>query len=361
MSDEATPSKPDIKSLSHRELQDYVAKSGLPTYRVGQIEDWLYKRHVFSFQEMTDLSKELRQSLDQAFSLNIPRIAERQVSEDGTRKYLFELADGVYVEGVGIPDTDSEQLTVCFSTQAGCAMGCIFCATGRGGFVRNLHPGEVFDQVALIGEDFGRRVSGAVAMGQGEPFANYDALVEALEHLNSPHGLEIGARHITVSTSGLTDGIGRFAELGRQYTLAVSLHAAVQETRDLLMPGLKHETLNNLKASLKDYVDRGGRRLTLEYAPIAGLNDDDRHREALIGFCRGLLCHVNLIPLNPANIPETKADAIPELKPSPRLEELRGALEAGGIEVSVRRSRGADIDGACGQLTQRRRNSEPRR
>ncbi|MCD8199709.1 MAG: 23S rRNA (adenine(2503)-C(2))-methyltransferase RlmN, partial [Coriobacteriaceae bacterium] len=289
------------------------------------------------------------------------RIVEEQISADGTRKYLFELADGVCVEGVGIPDTHTEQLTVCFSTQAGCAIGCLFCATGRGGFVRNLHPGEIFDQVALIGENFGRRVSGAVAMGQGEPFANYDALVEALEHMNSPHGLEIGARHITVSTSGLTERIERFGDLDKQYTLAVSLHAAVQETRDLLMPGLKHETLNNLKATLKDYRERGGRRLSLEYAPIAGLNDDEKHRDALIDFCQGLLCHVNLIPLNPAGgLPET-SDTDLRLEPSPRLEDMRQALESNGIEVSVRRSRGADIDGACGQLTQRRRNSEPRR
>ena len=198
---------------------------------------WVYGRGASSYDQMTDLPAGLRESLAGRLALPVPTVVDRQVSADGTRKYLLELADGSTVETVGLPAGD--RLTVCFSTQAGCAMGCAFCATGQSGLTRDLGPGEMVDQVRVVADDFGARVTNAVAMGQGEPFANYDATLGALRLMNSPDGLGIGARHLTVSTCGLASAITRFATEPEQFTLAVSLHSARQPTRDRLMPGVK--------------------------------------------------------------------------------------------------------------------------
>ena len=198
---------------------------------------------------------------------------------------------------MGLPAGD--RLTVCFSTQAGCAMGCAFCATGQSGLVRDLGPGEMVDQVRVVADDFGERVTNAVAMGQGEPFANYDATLGALRLMNSPDGLGIGARHLTVSTCGLAGAIRRFAAEPEQFTLAVSLHSARQPTRDRLMPGVKGVSLGELREALVDYAEQTGRRPSLEYALIDGVNDTDAELEALVAYCQGMLVHVNLIPINP--------------------------------------------------------------
>lgn len=339
------PDRPDIKSLSREALTAALAELGQPSYRSRQIVRWLYGRGVTSFAEMTDLSAGLREQLVARYSLGTPSLVERQVSEDGTRKYLWRLADGVAVESVGIPAVD--RLTVCFSTQAGCAMGCSFCATGRGGLIRDLSVGEMVDQVRLIAVDFDKRVTNVVAMGQGEPFANYNASLEALRIMNSPDGLGIGARHITVSTCGLLPGIRRLAEEPEQFTLAISLHSAIQETRDRLMPGVRGFTLPALREAVRQYTDASGRRVTFEFALVDGVNDSERELEALVGFTRGLLCHVNLIPVNPVQGADTNRPDIA------RVREFAERLASAGIETSVRAERGVDIDAACGQLSQR--------
>ena len=334
-----------IKALDRAGLADLVAELGQPRFRAGQLERWLYGRSARSFADMTDLPAGLRETLAGRLALPWPEIVERQQSSDGTRKYLVRLGDGITVEVVGLPAGD--RLTVCFSTQAGCAMGCAFCATGEGGLVRNLGPGEMVDQIALVAQDFGRRVTNAVAMGQGEPFANYDAVLGALRFMNAPDTVEIGARHLTVSTCGLVTGIRRFAREPEQFTLAVSLHSAVQATRDRLMPGVRNVTLPELRKSLVDYATVSGRRPSLEFALISGINDTEAERSALVKFCRGLLVHVNLIPINPV------AETGFARSPADRIESFQRVLHAAGIEVSIRVERGTDIDAACGQLRQR--------
>jgi 23S rRNA (adenine2503-C2)-methyltransferase len=334
-----------IKALDRPGLEALVSDLGQPRFRARQIEHWLYGRGVGSFAEMTDIPAGLRETLAGRLTLFPPSVLQRQESADGTRKYLVGLAGGATVETVGLPSGD--RLTVCFSTQAGCAMGCAFCATGTGGLVRDLGPGEMVDQVRLVADDYGRRVSNAVAMGQGEPFANYDATLGGLRFMNADSGLGIGARHLTVSTCGLIAGIARFAEEPEQFTLAVSLHSAVQETRDRLMPGVRALGLPSLRAALVAYAEKTGRRPSLEYALIDGVNDSPAELSALVGFCRGMLVHVNLIPVNPVT------DTDFARSPTQRLLAFERGLSDAGIEVSVRSERGADIDAACGQLRQR--------
>jgi 23S rRNA (adenine2503-C2)-methyltransferase len=336
---------PDIKSLTREGLGRAVHDLGQPAWRASQIVRWLYQGGALSFEEMTDLPSALRAQLAAGFSLGYPAIVDRRTSSDGTRKYLLQLADGVAVEAVGLPAEG--RLTVCFSTQAGCAMGCSFCATGRAGLVRSLTCGEIVDQVTAVGRDFGQRVTNAVAMGQGEPFANYEAVVEALRFMNAKEGPAIGARHLTVSTCGLLPGIRRFANEPEQFTLAVSLHSAVQKTRDRLMPGARTYRLRDLRDALADYSAESGRRPTLEYALIAGENDTPKELAARVDWCRGLLCHVNLIPVNPV---EGSALARPADSVARTFRETLGRA---GVEASLRVERGADIDAACGQLRQR--------
>lgn len=341
----------DIKSLTHKELLTWIKEQGQPAFRAKQIRQWLFQKNVSSFDEMTNIPQGLQEKLKKHFRLSLSKIMIKKVSVDGTRKYLLELDDNTYVETVGIPSTDNKHLTVCFSTQAGCAMGCIFCATGNAGFKRNLTISEMVDQINIVSQDFNQRVSNVVAMGQGEPFANYKNLIETLHIFNSKDGLEIGARHITVSTCGIFNGIEQFSHEPEQFTLAVSLHSAIQKTRDIIMPGLKGQSLLNLKEHLEKYSKLTKRRPSLEYALIKDLNDDEAHLKALIKFCSGMLSHVNLIPLNKITTENSHTSNI--LQPSDKLREFQNALTKAHIEVSIRNSRGADIDGACGQLHQR--------
>lgn len=335
----------DIGSLPREQIADALTDMGQPRFRATQVVKWLYGRGATSFDEMTDLPDALRAELARRYSIDVPTLEARQVSRDGTRKYLVRFRDGVSVETVGLPEKD--RLTVCFSTQAGCAMGCTFCATGRAGLARDLTCGEMVRQVMLVATDFGQRVTNAVAMGQGEPFANYEAVLAALRILNSPDGPGIGARHMTVSTCGLPVGIRRFSEEPEQFTLAVSLHSAVQSTRDRLMPGVRGVSLSTLRETLIAYADRTGRRPTLEYALAAGVNDTDAELAALIGFCRGMLVHVNLIPVNPVEGSGLRRSI------GDRIRVFRDGLGRAGVEASVRAERGTDIDAACGQLRQR--------
>lgn len=333
-----------IKAFGADDLATVLADLGQPRFRAKQLVKWLYERGVCSYAEMTDLPSSLRDALASRYPLEPARIAQRRDSTDGTRKYLISLGSGTTVEAVGLPAGD--RLTVCFSTQAGCAMGCSFCATGAAGLARDLGPGEMADQVRLVGLDFGRRVTNAVAMGQGEPFANYDATISGLRLLNSPDGLNIGARHITVSTCGLIAGIRKLAGEPEQFTLAVSLHSAVQETRDRLMPGVRGMALPALRAALIDYAENTGRRPSLEFALIAGVNDTDAEITALIEFARGLLVHVNLIPMNPVMGSGFSRTV------DRRIAEIVARLGAAGVAATVRVERGTDIEAACGQLKQ---------
>lgn len=335
----------DLRSLSHEELVALMAELGMPAFRAKQVEEWVWKKHVSSFDEMTNLSKALRTELAAHCTLGGVTETARQVSTDGSRKYLLQFADGVQAECVGMPTRN--RLSVCISTQAGCRMGCVFCATGQGGFTRSLTANEMYDQVSHVADDFQTRASSVVFMGQGEPFANYDETLAALRLLNSPDGAGIGARHLTVSTCGIVPMIRRFSKEPEQFTLAVSLHSAVQATRNVLMPGVRKYSLGRLHEVMGEYVERTGRRPTYEYALIGGVNDNAVELEALCDFTRGTLAHVNLIQLN--DLEGSK------LKPSTaeKADMFVRALARVGVEATVRNSRGNDIDAACGQLSQK--------
>ncbi len=333
-----------IKTYALSELPSLMKELGQPSFRAQQLTEWLYQRHVSSYDEMTNLPAALRAALSERFPLTMPEIVNRQVSRDGTRKYLIEFDDGIRVETVAIPSRGGDRLTVCFSTQAGCAIGCAFCATGREGFARNLTPGEIVDQVLIAQDDMGKRVTNVVGMGQGEPFLNYDNTMAALRILNNKKGLEIGARHISVSTCGILPGIERFSEEPEQFTLAVSLHAARQGVRDLLMPNVARFKLGNLKSALQEYIAKTNRRVTLEYIMIDGVNDADEDLKALQKFCANLLCHVNLIPIN-----AIEGSVFQPSEPE-TINRWLNAIQKKGTEATLRDSRGSDIDGACGQL-----------
>lgn len=322
-----------------------------PRFRSKQLYEWLHGHHVGSYEEMTNLPKVLRERLEVEFPLVESVLLDKRVSQDLSRKYLFQLQDGAVVETVGIPTVDDDgmisRLTVCVSTQAGCAMACAFCATGHEGLTRNLASNEIVDQVHAVQADFGCRVSNVVAMGQGEPFLNYDSVLAAMRKLNEPGGLNIGARHITLSTCGIIDGIDALAAEPEQFTLAVSLHSAVQPIRDSLMPKVKRYPLPALKEALQRYVERTHRRVTLECLLIEDVNDSDDDLEALQDFCSGLMCHVNLLPMNPI-------DGDMRGAPLERLRRWKASLEDHHIETTIRASRGSDIAGACGQLKNER-------
>ena len=339
-----------IKSFSIEELESCVKEAKLPSFRAQQILSWLYVKGISSYDEMTNLPKAAREQFAQAYPLYVPTLVERQVSMDGSIKYLVKLHDDALVETVGLPSPDG-RLTVCTSSQSGCAMGCIFCATGKSGLTRSLDPGEIVDQILMIQKDFDQRVTNVVIMGQGEPFANYDNVLAALRIMNHQKLLNIGARHITVSTCGILSGIRRFAKEPEQFTLAVSLHSAIQKSRNKLIPAMSNQPLDQLKTTLSHYTEQTGRRFSFEYALMKDMNDDERHLNALIEYSTDMLCHVNLIPLN--NIEDSPIKPVSKTK----MEHWRDSLERAGIPVSIRISRGADIAAACGQLARNSKKS----
>ena len=335
----------DLHTLTHGEIAELLSGLGQPSFRVKQVEEWVWSKNAHSFDDMTNLPKALREQLAEHLTLGGVEEVARQVSVDGSRKYLLRFPDGVSVECVGMPSRG--KLAVCASTQAGCPMGCAFCATGAAGLTRSLTAAEIYEQVMHVRDDFNTRVTSVVFMGQGEPFLNYDATLGALRRLNDPDGAGIGARHLTVSTCGVIPQIMRFANEPEQFTLAISLHSAVQRTRNALMPGVRKYSLINLYNVMGEYVNKTGRRPTYEYALIGGVNDTDSELQALCDFCEGTLAHVNLIQLN-----EVEGS---KFRPSTdvRAQDFVRALGAVGVEATVRNSRGSDIDAACGQLKQR--------
>ena len=338
----------DLHTLTHGEIAELLSGLGQPSFRVKQVEEWVWSKNAQSFDDMTNLPKALREQLAEHLTLGGVEEIARQVSVDGSRKYLLRFPDGVSVECVGMPSRG--KLAVCASTQAGCPMGCAFCATGAAGLTRSLTAAEIYEQVMHVRDDFNTRVTSVVFMGQGEPFLNYDATLGALRRLNDPDGAGIGARHLTVSTCGVIPQIMRFANEPEQFTLAISLHSAVQRTRNALMPGVRKYSLINLYNVMGEYVNKTGRRPTYEYALIGGVNDTDSELQALCDFCEGTLAHVNLIQLN-----EVEGS---KFRPSTdvRAQDFVRALGAVGVEATVRNSRGSDIDAACGQLKQRIRS-----
>lgn len=343
----------NIKGLTVAELQDYLDSLNLPKFRAIQIFEWLYQQKVCSWEEMTNLPKNLRQIFsDQGVSLGCLTLVDQAVASDGTVKYLLELDDHRNIESVFIPETDRN--TVCISTQVGCGMGCIFCATGQNGLVRNLSVAEIIDQVLAVGRITGTNINNLVAMGQGEPLANYEALLKAIRILNDPHGLGIGARHITISTCGLVPKIYQLAKESLQVNLAISLHSADDELRNQLMPINKTYPLTELFKACRDYTSQTRRRLTFEYALIKGVNDREIDLQKLIDRFAELgerfraLYHINLIPYNP--IPASNFE---RSKPQ-RIKEFVVALNRAGIGTTIRKERGTNLAAACGQLQGKR-------
>lgn len=337
--------KKPIKQCTLSEISDLVKEAGFPAFRTKQLIEWLYRRNIESYDEISNLPKGLINHLKEEYPLHTATIFNRQVSSDGTRKYLLKLFDGNLVETVAIPSLGGRQrLTVCFSTQVGCPMKCAFCATGHEGFTRNLGMGEIIDQIHAVSNDFGERVTNLVGMGQGEPFLNYRPTFDALTILNDEKFDNIGARHITVSTCGILAGIDLLAKDPHQYTMAISLHSAVQSTRDELMPIVARYPLDQLRSHIQGYIAQTNRRVTFEYLLIKDINDSEAHLKALVSYCKNLLCHVNLLPMNAvASSPYQPSD-------EQTVQRWMRVLQSQGIETSLRTSRGADIDGACGQL-----------
>ncbi|MDE8701621.1 23S rRNA (adenine(2503)-C(2))-methyltransferase RlmN [Adlercreutzia equolifaciens] len=338
----------ELFTYSANDLGDLMESWGQPKFRGKQIHEWLHRHHVTSYDQMTNIPATLRYKLSQEFPSHDIEIAHKALSCDGSRKYLVRLSDGCLVETVGLPElgagTDKGRLSVCVSSQVGCPMECAFCATGREGLTRNLTAQEIVQQAVAVQHDFGRRVSNVVVMGQGEPFLNYDEVIKALRILNSKEDLNIGARHITLSTCGIIEGINKLSDEPEQFTLAVSLHSAIPLTRDALMPRVSSQPLDSLKEALSIYNKKTGRRVSLEYLLLKDVNDDEAHLEALINFCRGLLCHVNLLPMNAVE------GATLQPSTSRTMKQWLDRLNREGIETTARVSRGSDIDGACGQL-----------
>ena len=333
----------NIKSMTQEELTAWLKELGEPSFRAKQIFRWLY-RGVRSFDEMTDLSKALREKLAGAALLTPPTVARKQVSaQDGTIKYLWELADGNCVESVLMRYQHGN--TVCISCQVGCRMGCAFCASTIAGKVRDLTPAEMLDQVLFTQLDSGAPVSNIVLMGIGEPLDNFDTVLRFLELVNHPDGLNIGMRHISLSTCGLAEQIDKLAGYRLQLTLSVSLHAPDDETRSKIMPVNRSYGVERLLDSCRRYFETTGRRISYEYAMIDGVNDADWQADLLARRLRGMPAHVNLIGLN-------EVEESP-LKPSRRMAAFQKRLEDHGVTVTVRRKLGGDIDASCGQLRRR--------
>ena len=340
-----------IKSLLPGELEQLMAELGEPRYRAGQIFKWLHQG-VVSFDEMSDLPKALRARLEENCVLTRPEILRKQVSRlDGTIKYLFGLSDGNSIETVLMEYEHGN--SICVSTQAGCKMGCVFCASFDPARSRNLTPAEILDEILFAQKDSGRKVSNIVLMGTGEPLDNFDNVMRFLKLVSHPDGINIGMRHISLSTCGLVPMIDELARLKLQLTLSVSLHAPNDAIRNTIMPVNKAYPSEQLLSACRRYYEATSRRISFEYAMIDGVNDSLENARELLARLKGLPCHFNLIPLN--HVEESP------LKPSSRdaVAAFQKELEKGGITATVRRTLGGDIDASCGQL-RRKYQKEPK-
>ena len=340
----------DIKSLQFDELEKLVEKLGGPRYRARQIADWLYQKRVQSFEEMTDLPRDFRARLAKEFAFDRIDIVRVLGSHDTTRKFLFRLVDESLIETVLIPASPalygsrSDRRTICVSTQVGCAYGCKFCASGLEGFSRNLRPNEIVDQIIAIERETGDKVDNLVFMGMGEPLANLDNVMRAIRIINAPWGLGIGARHITLSTSGLAPQIRKLADEKLQVRLAISLHGATDEVRNQIMPINRRYNLETLLAACDYYARHKKQRLTFEYILIENVNDTPEQARRLGRIAHRLGAKVNLIPYNTVH-------GLRWSRPSPEQQErFLSILRQSDVAATLRREKGHDIDAACGQL-----------
>lgn len=331
-----------LKSLSFAGLESYIVSLGEPKFRAKQVYEWMF-RGVRSVDEMNNVPKSLREKLKEGADIEAAETVKVQVSKkDGTRKYLFRLGDGQCIESVLMRYSYGN--TVCISSQAGCRMGCSFCASCLGGLGRNLTAGEIADQVLAVSADIGQKVDNIVVMGVGEPFDNYENLTAFIDNITDSRGFGLSRRSITVSTCGLVPQIRQFAEDYPQVTLAISLHAPNDDLRSELMPVNRKYGFDELISACRDYIKLTNKRITFEYILLKGVNDSTAQAEELGNRLKGLLCHVNLIPFNGV---DERSYAPTDRK---RAEAFRGELKAKGIEATIRRELGDDIDGACGQL-----------
>ena len=334
--------KTDLKSMTLAQMQAELRALGEPAFRAKQVFTWLH-RGAESFGEMTNLSKPLREKLDGLYTITVPRLARAQRSQkDGTIKYLWRLGDGNCVESVVMQYHHGN--TVCISSEVGCPMGCKFCASTLGGLVRRLAPSELLDQVIFSQKESGLPISNIVLMGIGEPLDNFDAVMQFLELVNSPDGLNIGMRHISLSTCGLVDKIGKLAERKLQLTLSVSLHSPDDESRSKIMPVNRRWGVDTLLAACRDYFEKTGRRVSFEYTMISGVSDSEAQAQLLAKKLQGMAAHVNLIPLN--SVEETGLRTSTHAAIA-RFQEI---LQQHGVTATVRRTLGSDIDASCGQL-----------
>lgn len=352
---ETAEQKPSIYTLQLHELKNWLKENNEKAFRAEQIFDWLYIKRVSSFEEMTNLSKGLRDLLSENFSLTTLKTIIQQESADGTIKFLFELHDGYSIETVLMRHDYGN--SVCVTTQVGCRIGCTFCASTLGGLKRNLEAGEIVAQVVKVQQaldETNERVSSVVIMGIGEPFDNYDHMLSFLKIINHDKGLNIGARHITVSTSGIIPKIYKFADENMQINFAISLHAPNTEIRSRLMPINRAYKLPDLMESIRYYINKTGRRVSFEYGLFGGVNDQVEHAEELAKLIKDIKCHVNLIPVN--YVPERDYVRTPK----DQIFAFEKTLKKHGVNVTIRREHGHDIDAACGQLRAKERKEETR-
>lgn len=335
--------KVDLKSMNLAEMTEFIVSIGEKPFRAKQVYQWIHEKQADSFDEMTNISKKMRESLADAGYLTTLKKEEVQISKlDGTRKYLFQLEDGNVIESVLMRYKHGN--SVCISSQVGCRMGCRFCASTLDGLVRGLRPAEMLDQIYQIGKDIGERISNVVVMGTGEPMDNFDNLLRFIELLTDENGLHISQRNLTVSTCGIVPRMRELADKKLQITLALSLHASNQEKRLSLMPVANKYDIHEVVDACRYYFDQTGRRVTFEYSLVGGVNDTDQDAEELCRLVKGMNCHINLIPVNPIkerDYVQSNAKVIAAFK---------NKLEKNGLAVTVRREMGRDIDGACGQL-----------
>ena len=336
----------NIKDYDLEELKKEFINMGEKPYRAEQVFKWLYETNITSFDEMTNISIELREKLKEKFSLCVYKIVKKQVSTDGTKKYLFDILDGNMIETVLMEYHHGK--TLCVSSQVGCKMGCKFCASTGIAFARSLTSGEIVEELLAVERDENIKISNVVFMGIGEPLDNYDNVVNAIRIINNPKGINIGARHISVSTSGLVPMIYKLAEENIQCTLSISLHATTDEKRSSMMPINNRYNIEELMKACKDYIAKTNRRISFEYALAKDNNDNLEDAKALVKLLKGMICHVNLIPIN--KIENGKFDK----SSNENILKFRDYLNDHGIVATVRRELGSDIDAACGQL--RRKN-----
>ena len=339
-------SKKDIASYNYEELTEEMNRIGTKSFRGKQIYSWLHEKLVDSFEEMTNLPKNLREKLDEEYEIRQVSVVKRQISKmDPTEKFLFELDDGNMIESVLMKYNYGN--SVCISSQAGCRMGCRFCASTIDGLERNLTASEMLRQIYAIQKITGERVSNIVVMGSGEPLDNYDNFVRFVHMISDEHGLHISQRNITASTCGIIPNMLRLAEEGLQITLALSLHGSNQEKRKKLMPVANKYELSDVLKACDVYFEKTGRRVTFEYSLVKDVNDQDEDVKELTAMLKKRNCHLNLIPVNPIRERDFK-------KPDGKnARDFKNKLEKNGINVTIRRERGSDIDGACGQLRRR--------